>query len=458
MPQKPVKLGRTPGQSGEAAKAAVRVEASTAGRGNGRLGTHEEQRHGLMELAVERQNCLAALRRVRSNKGSPGIDGMTVEELANYLKGNWLRIREDLLAGRYRPQPVRRATIPKPGGGERVLGIPTVLDRFIQQILLQVLQPRFDPTFSEASFGFRPGRRAHDAVRRAQGFVQDGRCFVVDVDLEKFFDRVNHDVLMGRLEKRIADRRVLGLIRRYLTAGMLADGVVLARDEGTPQGGPLSPLLANVLLDEVDKELEKRGHSFVRYADDLNVYVRSRAAGERVMAGLRHLFAKLRLRVNEAKSAVAHATERKFLGFSFWVSARDGKVKRRIAPQALNRMKERVRERSRRNGGRSLPDVCEELGRYLAGWKGYFRFTEMPGELADLDRWIRHRLRAVQLKQWKRGTTVFRELVARGLKARDAARVAMNTRRWWRTSARGGLNVALPNKLFDKLGVPRLAT
>ena len=336
--------------------------------------------------------------------------------------------------------------------------VPTVLDRFIQQILLQVLQPRFDPTFSDASFGFRPGRRAHDAVRRAQGFVQDGRCFVVDVDLEKFFDRVNHDVLMGRLEKRIADRRVLGLIRRYLTAGMLADGVVLARNEGTPQGGPLSPLLANVLLDEVDKELEKRGHSFVRYADDLNVYVRSRAAGERVMAGLRRLFAKLRLRVNEAKSAIAHATERKFLGFSFWVSARDGKIKRRIASQALNRMKERVRELTRRNGGRSLPDVCEELGRYLAGWKGYFRFTEMPGELADLDRWVRHRLRAVQLKQWKRGTTVFRELVARGLKARDAARVAMNTRRWWRTSARGGLNVALPNKLFDKLGVPRLAT
>ncbi len=435
----------------------MRVEVLTAAGSTGRPGTHEEQRHGLMELAVERQNCLAALRRVRNNKGSPGIDGMTVEELAAYLKDNWVRIREDLLAGRYRPRPVKRVAIPKPGGGERVLGIPTVLDRFIQQALLQVLQPRFDPTFSDASFGFRPGRSAHGAVRRAQGFVQDGRCFVVDVDLEKFFDRVNHDVLMGRLGKRIADRRVLGLIRRYLTAGMLADGVVLARDEGTPQGGPLSPLLANVLLDEVDKELEKRGHSFVRYADDLNVYVRSRAAGERVMAGLRRLFAKLRLRVNEAKSAVAHATERKFLGFSFWVSARHGKIKRRIASQALNRMKERVRELTRRNGGRSLPDVCEALGRYLAGWKGYFRFTEMPSELADLDRWIRHRLRAIQLKQWKRGTTVFRELVARGLKAGAAARVAMNTRRWWRTSARD-LNVVLPNKLFDRLGVPRLAT
>jgi len=457
MPQTPIQIGRIPGHSGETAKAAVRVEVLTAAGSTGRPGTHEEQRHGLMELAVERQNCLAALRRVRNNKGGPGIDGMTVEELAAYLKDNWVRIRGDLLAGRYRPQPVKRVAIPKPGGGERVLGIPTVLDRFIQQALLQVLQPRFDPTFSDASFGFRPGRSAHGAVRRAQGFVQEGRCFVVDVDLEKFFDRVNHDVLMGRLERRIADRRVLGLIRRYLTAGMLADGVVLARDEGTPQGGPLSPLLANVLLDEVDKELEKRGHSFVRYADDLNVYVRSRAAGERVMAGLRGLFAKLRLRVNEAKSAVARATERKFLGFSFWVSARDGKIKRRIAPQALSRMKERVRELTRRNGGRSLPDVCEELGRYLAGWKGYFRFTELPGELADLDRWIRHRLRAVQLKQWKRGTTVFRELVARGLRARIAAHVAMNTRRWWRTSGSGNFNLALPNKLFDKLGVPRLA-
>ena len=451
MPQKPRHLGRRQDASGEAASARRRVEAATAGRGTERSGTG-----GLMELAVERQNCLAALHRVRSNKGSPGIDGMTVGELPAHLKANWLRIREDLLAGRYQPQPVRRVAIPKPGGGERVLGIPTVLDRFIQQLLLQVLQPRFDPTFSEASYGFRPGRRAHDAVRRAQDYVAAGRRFVVDVDLEKFFDRVNHDVLMGRLEHRIADKRVLGLIRRYLTAGMMADGVVMSRDEGTPQGGPLSPLLANALLDEVDKELERRGHAFVRYADDLNVYVRSRAAGERVMTALRRLFADLRLRVNEAKSAVAPATERQFLGFSFWV-AKGGAVKRRIAPKALDRLKTRVRELTRRNGGRSLAAVAQDLGRYLLGWRAYFRFTEMPTALVELDRWIRHRLRAIQLKQWRRGTTVFRELTARGVKRGPAAKVAMHTRRWWRTSGSMDFSLALPNKIFDKLGVPRLA-
>jgi RNA-directed DNA polymerase len=267
MPQKPGQLGRASRGSGEAASAGVRVEAVTAGRGNGRSGAYEERR-GLMELAVERQNCLAALKRVKANKGSPGIDGMTVDELPAHLKANWPRLREELLAGRYHPQPVKRVAIPKPGGGERELGIPTALDRFIQQLLLQVLQPRFDPTFCDASYGFRPGRRAHDAVRRAQAYVQEGRRFVVDVDLEKFFDRVNHDVLMGRLEKRIADKRMLGLIRRYLSAGVLAGGITSERHEGTPQGGPLSPLLANVLLDEIDKELERRGHAFVRYADD----------------------------------------------------------------------------------------------------------------------------------------------------------------------------------------------
>jgi group II intron reverse transcriptase/maturase len=257
-----------------------------------------------MELVCERQNCLAALKRVRNNKGSPGSDGMAVKELPAFLKVHWPRLREELLSGRYHPQPVRRVLIPKPGGGERELGIPSVLDRFIQQALLQVLQPRFDPTFSEASYGFRPGRRAHDAVRRARAYVQEGRRYVVDLDLERFFDRVNHDVLMGRLANRIADRRVLGLVRRYLNAGILANGVVIERHEGTPQGGPLSPILANVLLDEVDKELEKRGHAFVRYADDLNVYVRSKRAGERVMEAMRRLYARLKLRINETKSAV----------------------------------------------------------------------------------------------------------------------------------------------------------
>ncbi len=428
-PQKPGRPGRASGGSGEAARAGARVETLTVGLGNERSGTQEEQR-GLMELAVERQNCFAALARVKANKGSPGIDGMTVGELPAYLKLNWPRIRDELVSGRYRPQPVRRVAIPKPGGGERELGIPTVLDRFIQQVLLQVLQPRFDPTFSEASYGFRPGRRAHDAVRRAQGYVQDGRRFVVDVDLEKFFDRVDHDVLMGRLAKRIADKRMLGLIRRYLEAGMLADGVAIERHEGTPQGGPLSPLLANVLLDEVDKELEKRGHAFVRYADDLNVYVRSRRAGERVMAALRRLFAGLRLRVNEAKSAVAPAIQRKFLGFSFWV-AKGRVVKLRVAPQALERLKDRVRQITSRSGGRSLARVCEELGTYLAGWRGYFRIADTPRVLADIDQWIRHRLRALQLKHWKRGTTVYRELSARGMSGHAAKRVAANVRRWW---------------------------
>jgi RNA-directed DNA polymerase len=268
MPQKPGRPGRAIGASGEAASAVARVEAPPARSGNERPGTQGAVT-GLMEKVVERPNLLVALKRVRENKGSPGIDGMTVKELPAFLKVHWPRLREQLLAGRYRPHPVRRVVIPKPGGGERELGIPTVLDRFIQQALLQVLQPRFDPTFSEASYGFRPGRRAHDAVRCAQAYVQDGRRFVVDIDLESFFDRVNHDVLMGRLAKRIADRRVLGLVRRYLDAGVLADGVVIERHEGTPQGGPLSPLLANALLDEVDKALEKRGHAFVRYADDL---------------------------------------------------------------------------------------------------------------------------------------------------------------------------------------------
>ena len=336
-----------------------------------------------------------------------------------------------------------------------MLGIPTVLDRFIQQALLQVLQPRFDPTFSEASYGFRPGRRAHDAVRRAQGYVQEGRRVVVDLDLEKFFDRVSHDVPMGRLAKRIADKRMLGLIRRYLEAGVLADGVVAEREQGTQQGGPLSPLLANVLLDEVDKELERRGHAFVRYADDLNVYVRSRRAGERVMAALRRLLAGLKLTVNAAKSAVAPATQRQFLGFSFW-DAKGRVVKRRIAAKAMSRMKDRVRQLTRRSGGRSLARVCEELGGYLMGWRAYFRFAETPGVLADIDKWVRHRLRALQLKHWKRGRSVYRELVARGMTDVAAVRVAANARRWWHNSAMA-VHIALPNALFDRLGVPRLA-
>jgi RNA-directed DNA polymerase len=454
MPQKPRKLGRTGGASGEAADPAVRVEASPAGSGNERSGAKGAS-NGLMELVCERQNCLAALKRVRENKGSPGSDGMTVKELPAFLKVHWPRLREELLCGRYQPQPVRRVLIPKPGGGERELGIPSVLDRFIQQALLQVLQPRFDPTFSEASYGFRPGRRAHDAVRRACAYVHEGRRYVVDLDLEKFFDRVNHDVLMGRLAKRIADRRVLGLVRRYLNAGILANGVVIERHEGTPQGGPLSPILANVLLDEVDKELEKRGHAFVRYADDLNVYVRSKRAGERVMEAMRRLYARLKLRINEAKSAVARATERKFLGFSFWI-APGRKIKLRVASESWRRVKDRVRMLTRRVVGKSMAAVCKELGEYLAGWKAYFQIAETPRVFADVDKWVRHRLRALQLKHWKRGPTIYRQLRARGMSDHAASRVAGNGRRWWHNSALD-LHLALPNRLFDELGVPRLA-
>jgi group II intron reverse transcriptase/maturase len=337
----------------------------------------------------------------------------------------------------------------------RKLGIPTVLDRLIQQCILQVLQPRFDPGFSQHSYGFRPGRNAHQAVCAAQRYIQEGRRVVVDVDLEKFFDRVNHDVLMGRLEKRLGDKRMLGLIRRYLEAGIMANGVVVERYEGTPQGGPLSPLLANVLLDEVDKELEKRGLAFVRYADDCNVYVHSRRAGERVMQGLRHLYERLRLRVNEAKSAVDRPWNRKFLGYSFWV-APGRKVKPKVAPKALEAMKERVRGITARSGGRSMAAVVKELREYLTGWKLYFRLAETPGVFKDLDEWVRHRLRQVQLKQWKRGRTIHRELLRRGTSEQVARKVAANSRRWWNNSAKA-LNLALPASYYDEIGVPRLA-
>lgn len=312
-----------------------------------------------------------------------------------------------------------------------------------------------DPTFSAHSHGFRTGRNAHHAVGEAQRYIQEGKRVVVDVDLEKFFDRVNHDVLMGRLAQRIADTRVLGLIRRYLEAGIMANGVVMERDEGTPQGGPLSPLLANVLLDEVDQELEQRGLSFVHYADDLNVYVRSKRAGEDAMQTLRRLYARLRLRINEAKSAVARPWDRKFLGYSFWV-AKGRVVKRRIAPKALEAMKQRVRQLTDRNGGRSMRARFAELRSYLAGWKEYFRLAETPRVFSDLDEWIRHRLRMVQLKQWKRGTTIYREMKRLGAPEDAARQVAANSRRWWRNSAKL-LHTALPTHHYDRMGVPRLA-
>jgi RNA-directed DNA polymerase len=409
----------------------------------------------LLGQALTRENMARAWKRVKANKGSAGVDGRTVQATGEYLKQAWSDIRTRLLAGSYRPEPVRRVGIPKPGGGVRELGIPTVVDRLIQQALLQVLQPLIDPTFSAHSHGFRPQRSAHGAVLEAQQHVQAGYRVVVDVDLEKFFDRVNHDILMDRLAKRIADKRVLRLIRRYLQAGILAHGVSMERHEGTPQGGPLSPLLANVLLDEVDRELERRGHRFVRYADDCNVYVRSQRAGERVLQALRGCYAKLRLRVNESKTAVGPVWGRKFLGYCLWV-APAGEVKRAVAREALRKMRTRLRQLTRRTRARSLEQIAADLRDYVPGWKAYFRLAQTPQVMRKTDEWLRHRLRAIQLKQWRRGTTMFRELRKLGATPDLAARIAGNARRWWRNSAMG-LNRVMPIAYFDRLGVPRFS-
>ncbi len=448
--QKPGQPGRTVRRQGEAGSEAGRDEAGSA-----RQDREGSGREDLLGQALARENLVLAWKRVKANRGSAGMDGLSISDTADYLKTHWSRIRADLYAGRYRPKPVRRVQIPKSTGGRRELGIPTVTDRLIQQALLQVLQPRIDPTFSEHSYGFRPGRRAHDAVLQAQRYVQDGYRFVVDVDLEKFFDRVNHDVLMHRLSKRIEDKAVLRLIRRYLEAGVMHNGVAIERHEGTPQGGPLSPLLANVLLDEVDRELERRGHRFVRYADDCNVYVRSQKAGERVLRGMRKRYERLHLKVSEAKTAVASAFGRKFLGYSLWLNPW-GHVRRAVAAPAIKAFKRRIRQITRRNGGRSLSDVATELRRYLLGWKAYFLLAQTSRVLRSLDEWLRRRLRALQLKHWRRGTTVYRELRAMGAQRRQAAAVAAGTRRWWYTS-RGELHKLMPIAYFDRLGVPRLS-
>lgn len=447
--QMPAPAGRTGEGGGEAAPGPVSDEARRPRREPGNTGP------GLLLAALARENLQRAWKRVRANKGAAGIDGLDIDQTAVHLRTAWPVIREQLLSGKYRPLPVRRVTIPKPDGGERALGIPTVTDRLIQQALLQVLQPILDPTFSEHSYGFRPGRSAHHAVLAAQSYVQSGRRVVVDVDLEAFFDRVNHDILIDRLQKRIGDAGVIRLIRAYLNSGIMMDGVVQERNMGTPQGGPLSPLLANVLLDEVDKELERRGHCFVRYADDANVYVRSRKAGERVMALLRRLYGKLRLTVNETKSAVAGVFGRKFLGYAFWV-APGGAIKRKVAAKPMATFKQRIRRLTRRSGGRSMHDVVGRLRSYVLGWKAYFRLAQTPRVWRDLDRWMRHRLRAIQLKQWKRGKTMYRELRALGAKPEVARRVAANSRRWWRNSGML-LNAVLTLEWSDKLGVPRLS-
>lgn len=409
----------------------------------------------MLEAALTRENLQRAWKRVKANKGAAGVDGLDIEATVLMLQTKWPQIRQALLMGRYRPEPVRRVMIPKPDGSQRELGIPTVVDRLIQQALLQVLQPVIDPTFSEHSHGFRPGRRAHDAVKAARAYVQSGKRVVVDVDLAKFFDRVNHDILMDRLGKRIADAGVLRLVRAYLNAGIMDGGVEVDRHMGTPQGGPLSPLLANVLLDEVDKALEARGYSFARYADDCNVYVGSRKAGERVMTLLKKLYAGLKLQVNEAKSAVGSAFGRKFLGYELWgPKGRD--VKCAVGRKAQQAFKARIRQLTRRTGGRSMEQVVERLRPYVLGWKAYFGLAQTPKVWRELDEWMRHRMRAIQLYHWRRPATIYRAIRALGGSATVAQRVAGNSRCWWRNSD-GLLKTVLTIAYFDRLGMPRLS-
>jgi group II intron reverse transcriptase/maturase len=394
-----------------------------------------------------------AMMRVFAYFGSAGIDGMTVDELPAHWKRNGEIMRTQLLAGTFKPTPVRRVTIPKPDGGERELGIPTVTDRLVQQAISQVLSPRYDAGFSSHSHGFRPNHSAHNAVIEAQGYIQEGYDWVVDVDLERFFDRVNHDVLMGRLAKKIEDRRMLKILRGFLNAGVMLNGVVLDQEQGAPQGGPLSPLLANVLLDEIDKLLEARGHRFVRYADDCNIYVRSERAGERVMATMHKELSKLRLRINEAKSAVDRPWNRKFLGFTF---TRGRETRRRVSPRAVGKAKDRIRELTNRNQGRSIASVIRELASYLRGWKQYFGICQVPRARRDLDGWIRRRLRLLQVKQWKRGTTAYSRLVAMGTQEAAAVHTAQNLRRWWYAANSPGMQQALSTAYFDRLGLPHV--
>ena len=436
---------------GEAPKCLRGGTESSAGKRGTESPAITEQ---LMEEVCGRENCQQALKRVKANKGSPGLDGMTVHDLPGYLLQHWPAIREQLLSGTYKPQPVKRVEIPKPDGGVRKLGIPTVLDRFIQQAVMQVLQGRWDRTFSDHSYGFRPGRSAHQAVEQAQQYIAEGYRWVVDLDLEKFFDRVNHDKLMSKVAERVSDQRVLKLIRAFLRAGVMENGLVSPVDEGTPQGGPLSPLLSNIMLDEFDRELERRGLRFARYADDSNIYVRSRRAGERVMGSLTaFLTTKLKLRVNQQKSAVARPWERKFLGFSFTMNR---EPKRRIAPKAVVRFKERVRELTSRTRGVSIERMAEELARYLKGWLGYFGKCQTPSVLEDLERWVRRRLRSVIWKQWKRGTVRFAELRKRKVGKDLAAQTAGSAHGPWRLANSPALAIALPNAYFDLLGIPRL--
>jgi RNA-directed DNA polymerase len=447
-----LELPFTPQAAGEAQNATGgRVEAVASPH------TDQSQTHcpPVMQEVLEPENLGSALRQVQANQGSPGVDGMTVEQLPEFLRGHWPEIRQQLMNGTYKPRPVRRVEIPKPDGGTRKLGVPTVLDRFIQQAVAQVLSRRWDPTFSDSSYGFRPGRSAHQAVEMAQGHIAAGYGWVVDIDLEKFFDKVNHDKLMGRIMKRETDKTLFKLIRAFLNAGVMENGLVGPTDEGVPQGGPLSPLLSNLVLDELDKELEKRGHKFVRYADDCNIYVQSERAGQRVMAGVSRFIAdKLKLRVNSSKSAVDRPSRRKFLGFSFT----GGKSpKRRIAPKAIDRFKKRIRELTRQAKGQSLRQMVVPLGRYLRGWRAYFGINQTPSVVKALDEWIRRRLRCVVLRHWKTGRRRFAELRKRGVGKDLAAQTAGSCHGPWRLAKSPALSIALPNRFWDWLGIPRVA-
>jgi RNA-directed DNA polymerase len=412
----------------------------------------------MMEEICEQENCRNALWRVKANRGSPGVDAMSVEDLPGDLRQHWPDVRAQLLSGTYRPQPVKRVEIPKPDGGMRKLGVPTVVDRWIQQLILQVLQRRWDADFSDHSYGFRPERSAHQAVARAQQYIIEGCEWVVDLDLEKFFDRVNHDRLMSRIAQRISDKRLLKLIRAFLTAGVMEDGLVNTVEEGTPQGGPLSPLRSNLVLDELDLELERRGHRFVRYADDCNIYVRSERAGKRVMERVTSFIEKrLKLKVNAQKSAVARPEERTFLGFTFTRLEGSCEPRRSIAPKALRRFKNRVREITYRNRGVSMKCMVEELSAFLRGWRAYFGFCQIPEVFNNLDSWTRHRLRSVQWKQWRRPQRRCTELLKRGVSWVVSVKTASSSRGPWPISRSMALQVALPNAHFDSLGLFRLS-
>lgn len=401
----------------------------------------------LMEQVASRANLFRACRKVKANKGSAGVDRQTVHELAGWLEANWQELREDLLEGRYEPNPVRGVEIPKPGGGLRQLGIPTVKDRLVQQAILQMLTPLLDPVFSESSYGFRPGRSAHDALKAGSAFVEEGRLIVVDLDLEKFFDRVNHDILMSRLARHVSDKRLLKLVRRFLQAGMMSNGVCIQNDEGTPQGGPLSPLLANLLLDDFDKELERRGHCFCRYADDCNIYVHSPKAGERVLASVtRFLERRLKLKVNRRKSAVAFVQERKFLGYRLLAGGKLG-----IAPQSVGRIKEKVRAITKRNRGRSLEQIVLELNPLIRGWVNYYRYAQARKTMQQLDEWLRRKLRCYRLKQCKRAVGMARFLMERGIKPDQAWALGGSGKGWWRMSLSPQAHRAMGKKWFMEI-------